>query len=130
MRVYLSCSVHLLLIYFICWFVCFRVNGKTIESSGCGNPTQKPESSDDDGSSSSSSSGSSSTGGRNRSKKDKKKKQHRARWSRHHHKGQVWGNRIEFLLACIGFAAGLANVWRFPYMAFKSGGGQLIVAYR
>ena len=105
--------------YIIYSFVFFRVNGKTIGTSGCANET-KPESSDDESGSSSSDSSSS-----NSNKKDKKKKQHRARWSRHHHKGQVWGSRLEFLLACIGFAAGLANVWRFPYMAFKSGGGQL-----
>jgi SNF family Na+-dependent transporter len=34
-----------------------------------------------------------------------------------------WGRHIEFVLATIGFAVGLGNVWRFPYLAQKNGGG-------
>ena len=36
-----------------------------------------------------------------------------------------WG----FILACIGSAVGMANVWAFPYRAAKYGGGAFIVAY-
>ena len=42
---------------------------------------------------------------------------------------ESWGNKAEFILATIGLAVGLGNIWRFPYLCQKNGGGKLSVYY-
>ncbi len=39
-----------------------------------------------------------------------------------------WPNRWIFILAAIGSAAGLGNLWRFPYLAYENGGGAFVFA--
>lgn len=42
---------------------------------------------------------------------------------------ESWDNKIQYLLAAIGLAVGLGNVWRFPYLAQKNGGGAFLLPY-
>lgn len=37
---------------------------------------------------------------------------------------ETWNQKVEFLLAVIGFAVDLGNVWRFPYICYQNGGGK------
>ena len=42
---------------------------------------------------------------------------------------EQWGSRTGFLLAAIGSAVGLGNIWRFPAEAYKNGGGAFLLPY-
>lgn len=42
---------------------------------------------------------------------------------------QVFNTRTAFIVAAIGSAVGLGNIWRFPYIAYENGGGAFILPY-
>lgn len=42
---------------------------------------------------------------------------------------ETWSSRTGFLLATIGAAVGLGNIWRFPFVAGENGGGAFVLVY-
>ena len=39
---------------------------------------------------------------------------------------ESWGKSMDFLMSIIGFSVDLANVWRFPFLCYRNGGGTYI----
>lgn len=44
-------------------------------------------------------------------------------------KHESWSSRVTFLLAAIGAAVGLGNIWKFPYITGQNGGGAFVLVY-
>jgi NSS family neurotransmitter:Na+ symporter len=43
--------------------------------------------------------------------------------------GQTWSSGLTFILAAVGAAVGLGNIWKFPYVVGVSGGGAFVLVY-
>ena len=43
--------------------------------------------------------------------------------------GKTWSSGFTFILAAVGAAVGLGNIWKFPYIVGVSGGGAFVLVY-
>lgn len=41
-------------------------------------------------------------------------------------KRDKWGGKIEYFLSMLGYMVGLGNLWRFPYLCMRNGGGMYV----
>ena len=49
--------------------------------------------------------------------------------NKHNHKRSTFSGKIGFVLSAAGASVGLGNIWRFPYLAAKYGGGIFLLIY-
>ena len=49
--------------------------------------------------------------------------------NKHEHKRSTFSGKIGFVLSAAGASVGLGNIWRFPYLAAKYGGGIFLLIY-
>ncbi|MDH3752022.1 MAG: sodium-dependent transporter, partial [Gammaproteobacteria bacterium] len=43
--------------------------------------------------------------------------------------GMQWSSRLTFIMASVGCAVGLGNIWMFPYIVGSNGGGAFVLVY-
>src|SRR5690625_4693063 len=46
-----------------------------------------------------------------------------------HRPREQWTGQAAFIIAAIGSAVGLGNIWRFPGVAYENGGGAFLIPY-
>ena len=58
---------------------------------------------------------------------DEKSEMQKMKKEEEEEKQETWTGKLDFLMSALSMSIGLGNIWRFPYLCYRNGGGTIIL---